>query len=72
MLYTTTFPSLKYVNREAPDEREFAESEPKGFLAHRIPCTPMPRTIVVADVVRNLFVRSLPIFHAPTGIRAMP
>ncbi|MCY3775135.1 MAG: ATP-binding protein [Candidatus Aminicenantes bacterium] len=27
------FPQLKYVNLEAPDVREFAESDPRGFLA---------------------------------------
>ena len=28
-----TFPDLAYVNLEAPDRREFAESDPRGFLA---------------------------------------
>ena len=28
-----TFPGLAYVNLEAPDHREFAESDPRGFLA---------------------------------------
>ena len=28
-----SFPGLKYVNLEAPDDREFAESDPRGFLA---------------------------------------
>ena len=28
-----TFPDLAYVNLEAPDQREFAESDPRGFLA---------------------------------------
>ena len=28
-----TFPGLKYVNLEAPDQREFAESDPRGFLS---------------------------------------
>ena len=28
-----TFPGLAYVNLEAPDQREFAESDPQGFLA---------------------------------------
>ena len=28
-----TFAGLKYVNLEAPDQREFAESDPRGFLA---------------------------------------
>ena len=28
-----TFPSLKYVNLEAPDQREFAESDPRGLLS---------------------------------------
>lgn len=28
-----TFPDLAYVNLEAPDHREFAESDPRGFLA---------------------------------------
>ena len=27
------FPQLKYVNLEAPDQREFAESDPRGFLS---------------------------------------
>ncbi len=27
------FPGLNYVNLEAPDQREFAESDPRGFLA---------------------------------------
>ena len=27
------FPELKYVNLEAPDQREFAESDPRGFLS---------------------------------------
>ena len=31
-LCRTAFPSLKYVNLEAPDQREFAESDPRGFL----------------------------------------
>ena len=30
----------------------------------------MPRTMVVADAIRNLFVRSLPIFHTLTGTLA--
>lgn len=28
-----TFPDLAYVNLEAPDQREFAEADPRGFLA---------------------------------------
>ena len=28
-----TFPDLNYVNLELPDDREFAESDPRGFLA---------------------------------------
>lgn len=32
-LCRTAFPDLDYVNLEAPDEREFAESDPRGFLA---------------------------------------
>ena len=28
-----SFPHLAYVNLEAPDQREFAESDPRGFLA---------------------------------------
>ncbi len=28
-----TFPQLAYVNLEAPDQREFAEADPRGFLA---------------------------------------
>ena len=32
-LCRATFPDLKYVNLEALDEREFAESDPRGFLA---------------------------------------
>lgn len=28
-----TFPDLNYVNLEAPDQREFAESDPRGFLS---------------------------------------
>ena len=28
-----TFPGLHYVNLESPDDREFAESDPRGFLA---------------------------------------
>ena len=27
------FPNLEYVNLEAPDQREFAESDPRGFLS---------------------------------------
>ena len=27
------FPELKYVNLEAPDQRDFAESDPRGFLS---------------------------------------
>ena len=30
----------------------------------------MPRPIVVADAIRNLFFRSLPNFHTPTGTLA--
>ncbi len=32
-LCRTAFPGLKYVNLEAPDQREFAESDPRGFLS---------------------------------------
>ena len=28
-----TFPDPAYVNLEAPDQREFAEADPRGFLA---------------------------------------
>ncbi len=31
-LCRSAFPSLKYINLEAPDQREFAESDPKSFL----------------------------------------
>ena len=32
-LCRTAFPNLEYVNMEAPDVREFAESDPRAFLA---------------------------------------
>jgi len=32
-LCRASFPDLEYVNLEAPDVREFAESDPRGFLA---------------------------------------
>ena len=32
-LCRAAFPDLDYVNLEAPDQREFAESDPRGFLA---------------------------------------
>ncbi len=32
-LCRAAFPHLAYVNLEAPDQREFAESDPRGFLA---------------------------------------
>ena len=32
-LCRATFPHLKYVNLEAPDQRDFAESDPRGFLS---------------------------------------
>ena len=32
-LCRTVFPDLEYVNLEAPDQREFAESDPRAFLA---------------------------------------
>ncbi len=32
-LCRAAFPHLKYVNLEAPDQREFAESDPRGFLS---------------------------------------
>ena len=32
-LCRAAFPNLEYVNLEAPDQREFAESDPRGFLA---------------------------------------
>lgn len=32
-LCRTAFPDLQYVNMEAPDNREFAEMDPRGFLA---------------------------------------
>ena len=32
-LCRATFPNLKYVNLEAPDQREFAQSDPRGFLS---------------------------------------
>ena len=32
-LCRTAFPDLPYVNLEAPDQREFAESDPRGFLS---------------------------------------
>ncbi|MDE2823483.1 MAG: ATP-binding protein [Chloroflexota bacterium] len=31
-LCRAAFPALEYVNLEAPDQREFAESDPRGFL----------------------------------------
>jgi hypothetical protein len=33
-LCRAVFPKLRYANLEAPDQREFAESDPRGFLAH--------------------------------------
>ena len=32
-LCRAAFPNLTYANLEAPDQREFAESDPRGFLA---------------------------------------
>ena len=32
-LCRATFPDLQYANLEAPDQREFAEADPRGFLA---------------------------------------
>ncbi|MCE2405632.1 MAG: ATP-binding protein [Dehalococcoidia bacterium] len=32
-LCRAAFPDLRYVNLEAPDQREFAESDPRGFLS---------------------------------------
>ena len=32
-LCRASFPDLEYANLEAPDQRDFAESDPKGFLA---------------------------------------
>lgn len=32
-LFRMAFPELKYVNLEAPDQRDFAESDPRGFLS---------------------------------------
>ena len=32
-LCRAAFPHLKYVNLEAPNQREFAESDPRGFLS---------------------------------------
>ena len=32
-LCRTTFPHLEYVNLELPDQREFAQSDPRGFLS---------------------------------------
>ena len=32
-LCRSTFPNLKYVNLEVPDQRQFAESDPRGFLS---------------------------------------
>ena len=32
-LCRAAFPNLNYVNLEAPDQRDFAESDPRGFLA---------------------------------------
>ena len=29
-----TFPNLEYVNLEAPDQRDFAEADPRGFLSN--------------------------------------
>ncbi len=33
-LCRTAFPNLEYANLEAPDQRDFAKSDPRGFLAH--------------------------------------
>ena len=33
-LCRAAFPQLRYANLEAPHQREFAESDPRGFLAH--------------------------------------
>ena len=32
-LCRAAFPGLEYANLEAPDQRDFAESDPRGFLA---------------------------------------
>lgn len=32
-LCRSAFPNLAYTNLEAPDQREFAESDPRGFLS---------------------------------------
>ena len=32
-LCRAAFPDLEYVNLEAPDRREFAQSDPRGFLS---------------------------------------
>ena len=33
-LCRAAFPDLEYANLEAPDQREFAETDPRGFLSH--------------------------------------
>ena len=40
------FPNLKYVNLEAPDQRDFAESDPHGFLA------PLVRGAILDEIQR--------------------
>ena len=62
------FPQLKYVNLEAPDQREFAESDPRGFLSRlgtgaildeiqRVPELPSYLQVLADEVGRNsLFV----------------
>ena len=41
-----TFPHLAYVNLEAPDQREFAESDPRGFLSQ------LPKGAVLDEIQR--------------------
>ena len=40
------FPTLAYVNLEAPDQREFAESDPRGFLSQ------LPKGAVLDEIQR--------------------
>ncbi len=53
-LCRAAFPHLDYVNLEAPDQREFAESDPRGFLARLGPGAILDEIQRVPDLLSYL------------------
>ena len=74
---TTMFPGLQYVNLEAPDEREFAESDLLGFRARLGDSGIIDEVTTAYNLVRITNLTTAPETAAvppgcPTGVSAYP